>query len=470
MEVLVNRKHLSAAVLALLLPAGGLAAQEREDRTLLDMNSMRAIINEASGERAMHHIMEFVPYVRVRPIEEYKGNFRESLAMMNFAKQYGYSTAVIESYPTTNLQFQATQAELWMVEPEVRKLFDLVDVPLSFGGGPQGELTAELVDIGLGQPFATTGRDFSGKFVLAGQNASRQGVSNAAGFINYSQLRPNDQPDMIMGGGGGGQGTTNWNVSPRVGRELAAILARGQKVVLKSVIKGESVPGEIELVHLTIAGDGSSKQSVAISCHLHEGYIKQGANDDTSGCALTLEVGRAYIRLVNEGKLPQAQADDPFPRGSGDQRHQRVPQRAPRNRQHHGGRPQFRHGRPAPLDQRELLGDPPHAGHLPQLPERRRAELRRVRRQHQPRAHPVPRQRLRFQPADRLAQRKPRSALLLDRQALRRQRTTWSTSTRASRRSCSSPGRIPTTTHRWTCPSSSTPPSSSGWRWSPSAP
>jgi hypothetical protein len=65
------------------------------------------------------------------------------------------------------------------------------------------------------------------------------------------------------------------------------------------------VPGEIELVHLTIAGDGSSKQSVAISCHLHEGYIKQGANDDASGCALTLEVGRAYIKLVNEGKLPK---------------------------------------------------------------------------------------------------------------------------------------------------------------------
>jgi len=38
---------------------------------------------------------------------------------------------------------------------------------------------------------------------------------------------------------------------------------------------------------------------------LHEGYIKQGANDDASGCALTLEVGRAYIRLVQEGKLPK---------------------------------------------------------------------------------------------------------------------------------------------------------------------
>ena len=303
----MHRGFLSAAALALVLPAGRLAAQEREDRTLLDMTSMRAIINEASGERAMHHIMEFVPYVRVRPIEEYRTNFRESLAMMNFAKQYGYTTAAIESYPTTNLLFQATQAELWMVEPEVRKLFDIYDVPLSFAGGQSGDITGELIDIGMGQPPNVTGRDFTGKFVLVGQGGSRQGVSGNVGFLGYNNLRPDDQPDMIgqAGGGGGNSGLTNWQLSPRVGRELAGRLARGEKVVLKSVIRGESVPGEIELVHLTIAGDGSSKQSVAISCHLHEGYIKQGANDDASGCALTLEVGRAYIRLINEGKLPR---------------------------------------------------------------------------------------------------------------------------------------------------------------------
>ena len=32
-------------------------AQEREDRTLLSHAQMRAIINEASGERAMHHVL-----------------------------------------------------------------------------------------------------------------------------------------------------------------------------------------------------------------------------------------------------------------------------------------------------------------------------------------------------------------------------------------------------------------------------
>ncbi|NBR59779.1 MAG: hypothetical protein EBT89_11565, partial [Opitutaceae bacterium] len=44
-----------------------LHAQEKEDRTLLNWDQMRAIIMEASGERAMHHVLEFVPYQRVRP-------------------------------------------------------------------------------------------------------------------------------------------------------------------------------------------------------------------------------------------------------------------------------------------------------------------------------------------------------------------------------------------------------------------
>ncbi len=44
------------------------------------------------------------------------------------------------------------------------------------------------------------------------------------------------------------------------------------------------------MVHAEIAGDGSTTQEVAVSGHLYEGVIQQGANDDNSGCALTLEM------------------------------------------------------------------------------------------------------------------------------------------------------------------------------------
>jgi hypothetical protein len=54
-----------------------------------------------------------------------------------------------------------------------------------------------------------------------------------------------------------------------------------------------------------IPGDATTQQDIVVSGHLYEGYLKQGANDDGSGCAVTLEMGRTLIRLFNEGKLPK---------------------------------------------------------------------------------------------------------------------------------------------------------------------
>jgi hypothetical protein len=90
-----------------------------------------------------------------------------------------------------------------------------------------------------------------------------------------------------------------------VQHNLSALLARGEKITIRSITKSEMVPIKAEYVHAEIPGDGSTTQEVAISGHLYEGLIKQGANDDNSGCALTLEIGRAYLKLIAEGKLPR---------------------------------------------------------------------------------------------------------------------------------------------------------------------
>lgn len=294
-----------------------LSAQEREDRTLLHWDQMRAIINEASGERAMHHVQELVPYPRVRPLSEYQGTFRETDVMVKFAREYGYSNVEVESFPTQQKLWQPTQGELWMVEPELRKLYDIYDVAVSLvANSESGETTAEVIDVGIGgrvEDFAN--KDVQGKVILgsAGANALRRlGVFDrgALGVLSYNSLRPDSYPDEIpsqsvsANASEGKKVGFGWSIAPRVAREISAMLGRGQKVVLKSIIKAETFPGELEVVHATIPGDGSTDQAVAVSAHLYEGYIKQGANDDNSGCAMTLEMGRAYIRLVKEGKLP----------------------------------------------------------------------------------------------------------------------------------------------------------------------
>ncbi len=298
--------------------AGIVAAQEREDRTLLPWSQVLAIVNEASGERAMHHVLELVPYPRVRPLDEYRGRFRESETMVRLAKEYGFSTVDVESFPQGQRLWQPTVGQLWIVEPELRKLFDIHDVAVSVATNSQnGDVTADLVDVGVGsRPEDYQGRDVKGKIVLgsAGMMAlQRQAIfeRGAAGVVSYDALRPTDYPDTIPSSSliaNPPQGASvgfGWAVSPRVGRDLAARLAGGQRVRLRSVIRAETFPGRLEVVHATIAGDGSTTQEVAVSGHLFEGYLKQGANDDASGCAVTLEMGRAYIELVKQGKLPR---------------------------------------------------------------------------------------------------------------------------------------------------------------------
>src|SRR3954454_14342635 len=124
----------------------------REDRTLLSHDQMRAIVSEASGERAMHHVMELVPYPRIRPISEYQGHFRESEVMAGFAKEYGFSSVEIESFPAANRSWAPTMGELWMVTPpETTKLYDIHDIAVWVAANSRrGDQTPELVDVGSG--------------------------------------------------------------------------------------------------------------------------------------------------------------------------------------------------------------------------------------------------------------------------------------------------------------------------------
>ena len=91
--------RIALMVIGLVVPTL-LVSQEREDRTLLTQAQMTAIINEVSGERAMHHVLELVPYQRVRLPEEYNGPYRESRVIADFAKQYGFSNVSIETFGT----------------------------------------------------------------------------------------------------------------------------------------------------------------------------------------------------------------------------------------------------------------------------------------------------------------------------------------------------------------------------------
>ncbi|HEY9228118.1 MAG TPA: M28 family peptidase, partial [Gemmatimonadaceae bacterium] len=302
------------AFAALSIAGTALFAQEREDRTLLTQAQMTSIINEVSGERAMHHILELVPYQRVRLPEEYNGPYRESRVIAEFAKQYGFSNVSIETFGTPTMAWQPTQGELWMTTPKLVKLFDIHDIALSLASlNANGDITAELVDVGAGRPLDFEGKDVKDKLVLTSgstgqvyQQAVQRGAKGVLGISAIGFQRAIDFPNQIVSSTVNAQpGTVAWSITPEVQHNLQGLMLRGEKITIRSVVKSVQVPGKTEYVHAEIPGDGSTTQEVGISGHLYEGVIKQGANDDNSGCALILEIGRAYIKLINEGKLPR---------------------------------------------------------------------------------------------------------------------------------------------------------------------
>ncbi len=313
------RRSALALSVALACMTSAAMAQEKEDRTLLTWDQMRAIIMEASGDRAMHHVLEFVPYQRVRPASEYTtGPFRESKMTAEFGKEYGFSTVEIENFPGGQL-WQPSKGQLWASEKlGPRKLYDIYDTPVALGGNtPTGDSSGELVDIGNGgRAEDYTGKDVKGKVVMgsASLNAlQRLAVfeRGAAGVLSWNSMRPIQQPDIMISSSiaaanpGGGSPGFGWMVTTRTAHDLSARLERGEKVTIRSVVEAQTFPGRQEVIHLTIAGDGSTNQDVIVSGHIYEGLIKQGANDDNSGAAHILEMGRAYIQLVKEGKLPR---------------------------------------------------------------------------------------------------------------------------------------------------------------------
>src|SRR5436190_6015873 len=160
----MRRGLLIAAVAVLGVVA---AAQQKEDRTLLSQEQMNAIINEASGERAFHNVLEQVPYQFVRPPSEYQGHFRESEAVAGLAKEYGFTNVTIEDFPTGQT-WQPVVGELWITAPRAEKVYDLHDIPESVAStNANADITGDLINVGQGTAQDCEGKDGKGKFVLS---------------------------------------------------------------------------------------------------------------------------------------------------------------------------------------------------------------------------------------------------------------------------------------------------------------
>lgn len=313
---------LLSALILLALPA---AAQQEAPRISpglpLGRAEGQAILEELSGEIAMHHVRQIAQYHRIQASPMMRESAQYVLGQL---RQYGLTDAAMESFPSDGHRSYLTrlspvgwtieEAELWLVAPQHRRLTRYSEianalVTLSASADEEGV----LIDAGTGlDPAFYQSTDVSGKIVLAsgyGGNVHRLAVlrHGALGVVCWND-RP-EYPDQVRYTGmwpkAGERERIRWgfNISYRTARELKALLSGSEEVRLHAVIRnGNLQDGSLDMVTATIPGDRYPDQEILLMAHLD--HPKPSANDNASGSAALLDMARGLKKLIDEGRLP----------------------------------------------------------------------------------------------------------------------------------------------------------------------
>ena len=308
--------------IALILLAAGLvlagAAQETPPRPAPSVpDVLRAIINEASGELALQNEIHLTGVNRNRKAEEYQTGYFESAFILQKLREYGLDEAFTVDLPVEDPSaWDAESAELWTVEPELRKITGLDEVPACLCAGSETtDTTAELIYVGPGnRDEFYKDKAVEGKILLVNgppEMARRIGVLKygAAGLIGWSSSHPEFDRDEVGWSGlrpaPKDRATFAFMVSERQGQDLRNALERGRKIVVRAVAKTQLVPNpKDQLTVGLIKGAEFPDEELVLTAHLYEGWAKQGANDNASGCTAILETARVLKKLLAEGKIP----------------------------------------------------------------------------------------------------------------------------------------------------------------------
>jgi hypothetical protein len=282
--------------------------------TLLPKAQMAEIIGEASGENAWKMIMETGGYDKDRAPEEFSGLFYETRFYFDKLKAYKLPGAELVTFPGGQT-WDAVKGELWEVTPIRQKLASYVDMAAMLAtGSTTGKATGELIWVGSGRPADFTGADVTGKIVVTeGSATSVHQLAcidrGALGVISIQGPRPSFDPLQI--GWASVRGTADkpakfaFQIPPREGDFLKRRLLAGQKITVSADVETAMRPYTIQDLVWHIPGTDPDAGEILITAHLFEGYVKQGGNDDISGSAAVVEVGRTLNTLINDGRLPR---------------------------------------------------------------------------------------------------------------------------------------------------------------------
>lgn len=305
------RSLLLAAILFISCQA---AAQEYVNpfyHCLLNEHYYDLLVGESSGDMAFNYIMDIAPYERDRKHSDYAGEFFESGYVVDKLKSFGIDNARTLKLGKTKT-WDGVSASLWETSPNTAKIADYRDLAAILAqGSTNADVTAELVWIGRGSDKEIEGLDLQGKIAVTEASGSRVHdkvvAKGAVGVISYNSPRPLVDPVQIPNSGLYSKNPTFcFNLPPRDGHTLRDRLLQGEKITVHAKVETATEETDIEVPTCYIPGTDPDAEEVIFVAHLYEGYVKLGANDNTSGSAALIEVARTLQELYQSGRLPRA--------------------------------------------------------------------------------------------------------------------------------------------------------------------
>ena len=289
----------------------------------------RQLTNEISGDRAFEYDRHLTHFHRTPGSRDF---FAAAEWIRKAAAEAGLEDVRLVRQPYDGHGWSCTSGEAWLTAPEEVKLAAYGDVAVSIADNSRTvHVAADLVDVGAGTSGGDyEGKDVKGKVVLAGGSAAavqREAVwkRGALGVLSYQTNRPEhfDAPDQVAWGRlpydargvegvkDGTESTFAVMISPRRGRSLQKRLQAGEAMKVKVDIEA-AFPRVQEQAYVEgwIRGTEADAPQVVLTAHIQEEMTS--ANDDGSGCASMLEIGRALARLIRDGRMARPRRDIRF--------------------------------------------------------------------------------------------------------------------------------------------------------------
>ena len=306
-------------VMTLGIVGTGSAQGPRLPETVLDAKTIQAILNEISGQLAFNNEIMMAGYERIRTPKEFETNFHEAEYLSAKLREYGLDEVRLEDLGQKDVKgggwWSGLDAELWMVDPELRRLSTLAEHPALMARlCDAGEWQGELVFIDKRDLPDLANRDFTGKIILTPEHLSAVTPAFAKGALGavtyFSHARPAEDPFQVCYDMGFRKGRIKEKVFgfviwQRLGEELRDMVLSGRKVVLRAKADSGTFPSKLDTIFAAIKGTNPDKKGLLFTAHLFERPAKQGANDNVSGCVTLAEIARTLTKLIKDGRIPR---------------------------------------------------------------------------------------------------------------------------------------------------------------------